>query len=84
MSCLMLLVPIAEVWWVTSFEVRPTRLAGGVLLLLWFASGATGLLYGVRSLRLTSRRTFGFGILAVLLHVGVLFCFVILSGVVNH
>jgi hypothetical protein len=82
-SCLMLIVPVAEVWWFTSLDTRPLWQRVQMLLpllLLWLASGITGIFFGFRSCRLANRKTDGFGILAVLLHVCSLLLWTVLVG----
>jgi len=80
-SCLMLLVPVLEVWWLFSKplgEPQPgwvTRVFP-FLLALWFASGLVGLLCAVRSCHLANRKPNVFGVLAfflVLIHIVLLF-----------
>src|SRR6267142_1537043 len=76
LSCLMFVIPIAEVWWFFSAEARPLWLPNVLWLLctLWLASGVAGLLFAVRSCHLADRESDGFGICAGLLHIGSL-CF---------
>jgi hypothetical membrane protein len=41
-----------------------------ILALCWLASGIAGLLYAMRSMRYADRKTNGYGILALVLHIG--------------
>jgi hypothetical protein len=78
-SCLMLIVPIAEVYVMLSYA--PVWLEGVRWLVpsLWLVSGVAGLCFGIRSCRLASRKTNGFGSLAVALHVCSLIVLVVFS-----
>lgn len=83
-SFFLLAVPIAELCWFFSMEDAPTPHPHGRLILLilegvWAMSGIIGVLFGVRSARLADRKSDGYGILAILLHVSSLF----LLGCIN-
>ena len=83
-SLFLLAVPIAELCWAYSMEDAHSSHPHGKLVLLvaeglWAVSGFIGLLFGVRSARLADRKSDGYGILAVLLHV----CSLFLLGCIN-
>jgi hypothetical protein len=71
----LLLVPAGVLAVLFSFEARPPWVmqAYWVLHGCWFAASAIGLFCGVRAVALSNRKTDGFGILAVFLHIASLF-----------
>jgi hypothetical protein len=80
-SCLMLIIPIAEVYWLVGLSNAPAWLENVRWLVpsLWLVSGVVGLYFGIRSCRLASRKTNGFGILAAVLHLCSLMILAVLS-----
>jgi hypothetical protein len=83
-SFFLLAVPVAGLCWLYLMEDAPTPHRHGKLVLLtleglWAVSGLVGLFFGVRSARLADRKSDGYGILAVLLHV----CSLFLLGCIN-
>lgn len=70
-SALLLLIPAASLWWTMSRAQLP-HVACVILALCWLASCVVGLLYAMRSMRFADRKTNGYGILALVLHIGLL------------
>ncbi len=70
-SIVMLLIPWGFVLLISSLGIRNKQAwFSAAFFVLWLVSGIFGLLYGVRALRLSDRKTDGFGILALFLHAG--------------
>ena len=68
-SALLLLIPAASLWWTMSRAQLP-HVTCVILAICWLASGVAGLLYAMRSKRFADRKTNGYGILALVLHIG--------------
>jgi hypothetical protein len=71
-SAFLLVIPVGELLWTRSLIIREAHIPDMIWVLdvLWLGTAIAGLIYGFRALRLADRKTNGFGILAVVLHMG--------------